>query len=111
MQIRQCFGIQLGDHRREQEEFSRYASVDILFDERQTLLGNIDVIPPGHSLGNTCFLVHSPTGQRYLFTGDTCTAARTAVGEPALFPATIPPKTARPWPPASPACVICSPTW
>ena len=46
MQIRQCFGTQLGCHRREQEEFSRYASVDILFDERQTLLGNIDVIPP-----------------------------------------------------------------
>lgn len=26
---------------------------------------------PGHSPGSTCFLVHSPTGQRYLFTGDT----------------------------------------
>lgn len=72
MHIHQCFGTRLGGHRREQEEFSRYASVDILFDERQTLLGNIDVIPtPGHSPGSTCFLVHSPTGQRYLFTGDT----------------------------------------
>lgn len=72
MQIRQRFGTRLGGHRREQEEFSRYASVDILFDERQTLLGNIDVIPSaGHSPGSTCFLVHSPTDQCYLFTGDT----------------------------------------
>lgn len=72
LQIRQRFGTRLGGHREEQEEFSRHAPVDILFDEHQTLLGNIDVIPtPGHSPGSTCFLVHSPTGQRYLFTGDT----------------------------------------
>jgi hydroxyacylglutathione hydrolase len=30
------------------------------------------VIPtPGHSVGSTCFLVASPTGKHYLFTGDT----------------------------------------
>ncbi|MFI8607419.1 MBL fold metallo-hydrolase [Pseudomonas sp. NPDC077649] len=72
LQIRQRFGTRLGGHRREQAEFARFVTPDILFDDRETLLGNIDVIPtPGHSPGSTCFLVHSPTGQRYLFTGDT----------------------------------------
>ena len=72
MQIRQRFGTRLGGHRREQAEFARFVIPDILFDNRETLLGNIDVIPtPGHSPGSTCFLVHSSTGRRYLFTGDT----------------------------------------
>lgn len=70
--IRQRFGTKLGGHIREQKEFERFRTPDILFDQRQTLLGNIEVIPtPGHTPGSTCFLVESASGQRYLFTGDT----------------------------------------
>lgn len=70
--IHERFGTRLGGHVRERTEFARYRAPDILFDEYETLLGNIEVIPvPGHTPGSTCFLVDSPTGQRYLFTGDT----------------------------------------
>lgn len=70
--IRERYGAQLGGHVREREDFARVLAPDILFDQRETHLGNIEVIPtPGHSPGSTCFLVDSPTGKRYLFTGDT----------------------------------------
>lgn len=70
--IRQRFGARLGGNVREQAEFARYLQPDILFDQRETHLGNIDVIPtPGHTPGSTCFLVTSKDGKRYLFTGDT----------------------------------------
>ncbi|MCC5809227.1 MAG: MBL fold metallo-hydrolase [Ectothiorhodospiraceae bacterium] len=66
------FGAQLGGHVNEQEEFARIRRPELLFDKRETLLGNIEVIPtPGHSPGSVCFLVDSPHGKRYLFTGDT----------------------------------------
>lgn len=72
LQVRERFGAKLGGHRREREEFAKICAPDVLFDNRETLLGNIEVIPtPGHSPGSTCFLVASPTGKRYLFTGDT----------------------------------------
>lgn len=45
--------------------------VDEEFDRRHEQHG-IEVIPtPGHTPGSTCFFVHSSTGTRYLFTGDT----------------------------------------
>ena len=70
--IHERFGAQLGGHMLEKEEFSRTRAPDILFQERETLLGNIDIIPvPGHSPGSTCFAVQSPHGKCYLFTGDT----------------------------------------
>lgn len=70
--IHRRFGAQLGGHAREREDFARVRVPDILFERRAVHLGNIDVIPtPGHSPGSTCFLVHSPLGKRYLFTGDT----------------------------------------
>jgi hydroxyacylglutathione hydrolase len=70
--VRQLHGARLGGHRAEREAFSRIVDPDILFERRETLLGNVEVIPtPGHSPGSTCFLVHSSTGKRYLFTGDT----------------------------------------
>lgn len=72
LQVRELFGAKLGGHRREREEFARIRAPDVLFDSREILLGNIEVIPtPGHSPGSTCFLVASPTDKRYLFTGDT----------------------------------------
>lgn len=70
--LHERFGTQLGGHINEQEAFARIRTPDRLFDRREVLLGNIDVIPtPGHTPGSTCFLVSSPTGKRYLFTGDT----------------------------------------
>jgi glyoxylase-like metal-dependent hydrolase (beta-lactamase superfamily II) len=70
--IHQRFGAKLGGHRAERDEFARYRTPDILFERREMHLGNIEVIPtPGHSPGSTCFVVHSPHGKCYLFTGDT----------------------------------------
>jgi hydroxyacylglutathione hydrolase len=70
--IRERFGARLGGHAREAADFARVRAPDIVFDRREMHLGNVEVIPtPGHSPGSTCFLVHSPLGKRYLFTGDT----------------------------------------
>lgn len=70
--VAEQFGAELGGHVRELEEFSRFRRPTILFERRETHLGNIEVIPtPGHSPGSTCFYVLSPRGRRYLFTGDT----------------------------------------
>ncbi|TGG95670.1 MBL fold metallo-hydrolase [Natronospirillum operosum] len=70
--LAQRHGTQLWGHVAEQAAFARVRTPDHTFDQRQTVLGNIELIPtPGHSPGSTCFLVESPLGQRYLFTGDT----------------------------------------
>jgi hydroxyacylglutathione hydrolase len=70
--IRQRFETRLGGHVREQAEFARVRPADVVFEAREVHLGNIEVIPtPGHTSGSTCFLVSSPYGKRYLFTGDT----------------------------------------
>lgn len=75
--VHRRFGAQFGGHIREREEFARIRHPDILFDDRETILGNVEVIPtPGHTLGSTCFQVSSPNGKRYLFTGDTLFMAR-----------------------------------
>ena len=66
------YGAELGGHVRELAEFSAVRRPTILFERRETHLGDIEVIPtPDHSPGSTCFLVGSPHGRRYLFTGDT----------------------------------------
>jgi hydroxyacylglutathione hydrolase len=70
--LHERFGTRLGGHVAEREAFARFREPEILFERRETHLGNIEVIPtPGHSPGSTCFLVDSPRGGRYLFTGDT----------------------------------------
>lgn len=70
--IREQFGARLGGHVKELAKFTPICTPDILFDKREVQLGNIEVIPtPGHTPGSTCFLVESPQGKRYLFTGDT----------------------------------------
>ena len=66
------FGSKLVGHLAEQAAWSKVRAPDLVYDRRETHLGNIEVIPtPGHSPGSTCFLVASPTGKSYLFTGDT----------------------------------------
>jgi hydroxyacylglutathione hydrolase len=70
--IAERFGSKLVGHRAEQAVWSAVRAPDQVYDRRETHLGNIEVIPtPGHSVGSTCFLVASPTGRSYLFTGDT----------------------------------------
>lgn len=70
--IRERYGAKLGCHQREESDCARHCPPDILFDQREQLLEDIEVIPtPGHSPGSSCFLVNSVTGKRYLFTGDT----------------------------------------
>ncbi len=59
-------------YRSKQASWSAIRASDQVHDQRETHLGNIEVIPtPGHSPGSTCFLVASATGKNYLFTGDT----------------------------------------
>lgn len=84
--IRERFGAKLGGHRLEQAEFARFCAPDILFEKREVHLGNIEVIPtPGHTMGSTCFFVHSPHG-RYLFTGDTLTLSKNGTWEAGYIP-------------------------
>jgi hydroxyacylglutathione hydrolase len=70
--IAERFGSKLIGHRAERDSWSKVRAPDEVYDQRGIHLGNIEVIPtPGHSPGSTCFLVASPTGKSYLFTGDT----------------------------------------
>ena len=70
--IRARFGARLGGHVKEQAEFSVICRPDILFSKREFILDNVEVIPtPGHTPGSCCFLVCSPHGKTYLFSGDT----------------------------------------
>lgn len=70
--IAERFGSKLVGHRAEKAAWSKVRAPDQVYDHREIHLGNIEVIPtPGHSPGSTCFLVASPTGKHYLFTGDT----------------------------------------
>ncbi|MFB1116054.1 hypothetical protein RF240_08970 [Dickeya dadantii] len=71
-EIKTLFGSKLCCHRLEEPVARKVTPVDYLFDGRETLQGNIEVIPtPGHTKGSVCFLVRSVHGQTYLFTGDT----------------------------------------
>lgn len=70
--IREVYGPKLACHREEEGDCNPFCQPDILFERRERLLEDIEVIPtPGHSPGSTCFLVASASGQHYLFTGDT----------------------------------------
>lgn len=85
------YGSKLGGHRQEQTVFARVRPLDIVFEGRATHLGNIEVIPtPGHSPGSTCFLVASPTGKRYLFTGDTLYRGKGGVWNAGFIPGYTP---------------------
>ncbi|MDR4127214.1 MBL fold metallo-hydrolase [Yanghanlia caeni] len=66
------FGCKLGVHTLEQADVSRVRIPDLLFTQRELIMGNIKIIPvPGHSPGSTSFLVDSTGGKHDLFTGDT----------------------------------------
>lgn len=70
--IRAALGARLYCHRVEEEDARKFSTVDWTFSEREMHPGEIEIIPtPGHTPGSTCFLVRSPLGRRYLFTGDT----------------------------------------
>ncbi|MGQ0593813.1 MAG: MBL fold metallo-hydrolase [Gammaproteobacteria bacterium] len=72
VRIRQRFCSKLCCHRLEEKAVSEACPVDLTFQTREIHLGDIEVIPtPGHTEGSTCFLVKSPHGKTYLFTGDT----------------------------------------
>lgn len=70
--IAERFGSKLAIHIDEAAECSKIRTPDRVYRHRETHHGNIGIIPvPGHSPGSTCFMVSSPTGKKYLFTGDT----------------------------------------
>ncbi|HMA14060.1 MAG: MBL fold metallo-hydrolase [Bacteroidota bacterium] len=77
VRIRERFGSQLCCHRDEAAAAREISPVDVTYNSRETHLGTIEVIPtPGHTRGSTCFLVASPRGRTYLFTGDTIYVGR-----------------------------------
>lgn len=70
--IKETFGSKLCCHKLEEEAISAACPVDLTFEHREFHLGDIEVIPtPGHTEGSACFMVKSPHGNTYLFTGDT----------------------------------------
>ncbi len=70
--IRERFEAKLGIHFKDQDALLDLIQPDLVFTDRQFLLDDVEVIPtPGHTAGSVCFLVHSISGKRYLFTGDT----------------------------------------
>lgn len=85
--LRERFNTRLGGHIGEQADFAILRAPDILFETREMLLGNIEVIPtPGHTPGSTCFLVHAPGDRRYLFTGDTLYLGDDGIWKPGPLP-------------------------
>lgn len=72
--IRERFGSELWGHAAEAQAVQRRASVapDRTFEAAETHFDTLEVLPlPGHTAGSTAYLYRSPTGRRYLFTGDT----------------------------------------
>lgn len=71
--IHHRFGAELGVHRDDGPQVEREGgmSPDRLFNGRETVLHDIEIIPtPGHTAGSVSFLYRSPHGRTYLFTGD-----------------------------------------
>lgn len=87
------FGCKLGAHTLEQADVARVRVPDLLFTQREPILGNIEVIPvPGHSPGSTSYLVESVHGKRYLFTGDTTYRGEGGVWKAGFIPGYTPPE-------------------
>ncbi|MBN1239316.1 MAG: MBL fold metallo-hydrolase [Gammaproteobacteria bacterium] len=85
--VAQRYGSKLGAHVAERAEVARIREPDILVDRRGRYPGDVEAIPtPGHSPGSTCFLVSSPHGKRYLFTGDTLYRAADGGWKPGFIP-------------------------
>jgi len=86
-EIKKKFGSELVSHSAEKREVGKVIAPDRTFEARETHLGNIEIIPtPGHTPGSTCFLVRSPHGKTYLFTGDTIFTDSTGRWQAGLLP-------------------------
>ncbi|WP_292438645.1 MBL fold metallo-hydrolase [Methylophaga sp.] len=85
-QIRDLYAAKLGGHRAELEAFAEVCQPDIVFEQRQWLFDDLEVIPtPGHTPGSCCFLAKSSEGSTVLFTGDTLYWSDTGL-RPGLLP-------------------------
>ncbi len=78
-EIKKRFGSKLCCHRLDEPAVRKAVPVDCIFDKRETMPGNVEVIPtPGHTPGSVCFLASSAEGKKYLFTGDSLFLAKGA---------------------------------
>ncbi len=69
--IKQRFGSTLHVSVAEADLVRETATVDEAFGRRHAVADGLEVIPtPGHTPGSACFVVRSPGGTTYLFTGD-----------------------------------------
>jgi hydroxyacylglutathione hydrolase len=72
VQIRERLGAKLVCHELEVDAVRGVAPVDIaLSGEESTVAGLTAILTPGHTGGSVCYVYDSPSGKRYLFTGDT----------------------------------------
>lgn len=86
IQIRDSYSALLGGHQAELEAFSEVVQPDIIFEQRQWLFDDLEVIPtPGHTPGSCCFLAKTDEGRTVLFTGDTLYWSDTGL-RPGLLP-------------------------
>lgn len=70
--IKQRFGSQLVCSDIERPFVNKHCDVDIALASDQSNIGAVEVLAtPGHTDGSLCFYYRSPTGNHYLFTGDT----------------------------------------
>lgn len=86
IQIRDRYSARFGGHQAELEEFAEVCQPDIIFEQRQWLFDDLEVIPtPGHTPGSCCFLAKLSEGKTVLFTGDTLYWSDTGL-RPGLLP-------------------------
>jgi len=70
--IKRQFGSTLCCDENERAAISESCEVDLTFSENTRHFADIEIIStPGHTDGGTSFLYESPSGQTFLFTGDT----------------------------------------
>jgi len=70
--IKREFSSKLCCGEKERAAISELCEVDLTFSENTRHFADIEIIPtPGHTDGSTSFLYKSPSGQKFLFTGDT----------------------------------------
>ncbi len=72
IQIRDLYAARLGVHQAELEHLAEVCQPDIIFQHRQCLFDDLEVVPtPGHTPGSCCFLASLAEGLTALFSGDT----------------------------------------
>lgn len=86
IQIRDSYSARLGAHQAELEALAGVCQPDIIFEQRQWLFDDLEVIPtPGHTPGSCCFFAKSAEGRSVLFSGDTLYWSDTGL-RPGLLP-------------------------